>query len=86
MKTNVCFKRISHGNNKGDIIAIMANYSNDLEALPATYILFDESITPRNKQFFKEAKNATVKEYSATKIKLERDFKLDLEIVNRIKY
>jgi hypothetical protein len=79
---NVCFKRIKVGQYKGDIIALIQG-SKVSEQL--TYILFDERLTPRSKEDFKEVKNATVKEYSATKTKLERDFKLNINVVNRLK-
>jgi hypothetical protein len=82
MITNVCFKRIKYGQNKGDIIAILDTpQANQL----LTYILFDERLTPRSKEVFKEAVTAKPNEYSATKTKLERDFKLNINVVNRLK-
>jgi hypothetical protein len=76
--TKTCFKVITHGNNRGDVIAIMPDEN-------LTYILFDERLMHLNKDVFKEAKSATVKEYSATKTKLERDFGLSIQVINRLR-
>ena len=88
----VSFKMVKKGDNKGNVVAILPNTTqvNNEEICSdedlVTYVLFDKGLIIRNKSYLNESRNASIKEYSATKNRLEKDFGLQLEVTSRVTF